>query len=77
MVHCQHDSAWQHANGLSQCTRCGAHRFTDYGALRPEGLPQPLQTRRQLLAERDKAAAFIIAKGHYRVSHWGFSKAFT
>ncbi|WP_265106283.1 DUF6255 family natural product biosynthesis protein [Streptomyces sp. ET3-23] len=75
MVNCQHNAAWRRANGVSQCTRCGARRFTDYGALRPDGLPQPARTRRQLLVERDKAAALIIAKGHYRVSHWGFSRA--
>ncbi|WP_420894532.1 DUF6255 family natural product biosynthesis protein [Streptomyces cinnamoneus] len=38
--HCRHPAGWTHSHGVSRCERCGTRRFTEYGALRPPGLPQ-------------------------------------
>ncbi|WP_425507734.1 DUF6255 family natural product biosynthesis protein [Streptomyces olivoverticillatus] len=39
MPNCPHRSGWTHTRGESRCKCCGVRRFTEYGALRPPGLP--------------------------------------
>ncbi|WP_221462472.1 DUF6255 family natural product biosynthesis protein [Streptomyces olivoverticillatus] len=36
---CSHRGGWTHDAGELRCDGCGTRRFTDYGALRPPGLP--------------------------------------
>ncbi|MEU1779959.1 DUF6255 family natural product biosynthesis protein [Streptomyces abikoensis] len=38
--HCPHDGCWVSDNGEQRCTACGVRRFTDYGGVRPPGLPE-------------------------------------
>ncbi|MEU7131977.1 DUF6255 family natural product biosynthesis protein [Streptomyces sp. NPDC046261] len=56
--HCAHNAGWTHAAGESYCDRCGTRRFTEYGAVRPAGLPHAVvpAARDQEVADRSAAA---------------------
>ncbi|MFI1971731.1 DUF6255 family natural product biosynthesis protein [Streptomyces cinnamoneus] len=37
---CPHRGGWAGGGGELRCGECGTRHFTEYGALRPPGLPQ-------------------------------------
>ncbi|WP_425507736.1 DUF6255 family natural product biosynthesis protein [Streptomyces olivoverticillatus] len=58
---CAHRSGWTHATGESHCNCCGTRRFTQYGALRPPGLPQAVATADRDPRAADRSAALNVA----------------
>ncbi|WP_424889841.1 DUF6255 family natural product biosynthesis protein [Streptomyces sp. XH2] len=55
---CTHRGGWSaRTRGEVRCRDCGTVRFTDYGALRPPGLPCALTPPRRTAIAADRAAA--------------------
>ncbi|MEU4212303.1 DUF6255 family natural product biosynthesis protein [Streptomyces sp. NPDC026206] len=55
---CPHHAGWTHTGGgEARCDTCGTRRFSDYGALRPSGLPHPLTPSGAARRAADRAAA--------------------
>ncbi|MFF7021210.1 DUF6255 family natural product biosynthesis protein [Streptomyces klenkii] len=66
-VRCSHAESWTYpVPGEQRCRTCGTVRFTDYGALRPPGLPQALTPKPRDAGKADRAAATRIAKAPRR-----------
>ncbi|MEU4208601.1 DUF6255 family natural product biosynthesis protein [Streptomyces sp. NPDC026206] len=59
---CPHAWGWTHSAGASHCDRCGIRRFTDYGAVRPPGLPGTVTPSRRSRNAADRAAALNVAR---------------
>ncbi|MGA5133095.1 DUF6255 family natural product biosynthesis protein [Streptomyces olivoreticuli] len=57
MSACLHRTGRARTRGAARCEGCGVVRFTDYGALRPSGLPQALTVSRGSARRADRAAA--------------------
>ncbi|MEU5191885.1 DUF6255 family natural product biosynthesis protein [Streptomyces klenkii] len=71
-VRCSHAEGWAYpAPGEQRCRTCGTVRFTDYGALRPPGLPHALTPKPRDADKADRAAATHIANAPRRVAWWG------
>ncbi|MFI9204553.1 DUF6255 family natural product biosynthesis protein [Streptomyces sp. NPDC053048] len=69
-----HHPEWESAGtGEARCKRCGTRRFTDYGALRPPGLPETVRPPARVRAKADRAAAALISRTAYHLSHWGIA----
>lgn len=67
---CGHRSGWTHAGGRARCEACGVVRFTEYGALRPPGLPQVI-TPGAGGRRADRAAARAVWRAARRPVWWG------
>ncbi|WP_373303655.1 DUF6255 family natural product biosynthesis protein [Streptomyces cinnamoneus] len=61
MTHCPHAAGWTRAEGEARCERCGVRRFTEYGAVRPPGLPQAVVPAARDRYAADRAAARNVA----------------
>ncbi|MEU1822601.1 DUF6255 family natural product biosynthesis protein [Streptomyces abikoensis] len=59
--HCPHDGSWAYAGGEQRCTACGMRRFTDYGGVRPPGLPEAVTPSVERRPDADRSAAIAIA----------------
>ncbi|MFF4220689.1 DUF6255 family natural product biosynthesis protein [Streptomyces nondiastaticus] len=69
---CAHRGGWSaRTRGEARCRDCGTVRFTDYGALRPPGLPDALTPKRRDARKADSAAAAWMANLPRRVVWWG------
>ncbi|WP_370420831.1 DUF6255 family natural product biosynthesis protein [Streptomyces sp. QH1-20] len=67
---CGHGAGWRHTGGEARCGACGVVRFTEYGALRPPGLPQvvtPVGSARRA----DRSAARVVSRTVRRPAWWG------
>ncbi|MFF7688286.1 DUF6255 family natural product biosynthesis protein [Streptomyces syringium] len=67
---CGHRSGWTCVGGEARCGACGVVRFTEYGALRPPGLPQvvtPVGDARRA----DRRAARTVSRTARRPAWWG------
>ncbi|GHC59014.1 DUF6255 family natural product biosynthesis protein [Streptomyces cinnamoneus] len=60
--HCAHGSGWTHTAGESRCNACGTRRFTQYGALRPPGLPRAIGATARDPHAADRTAARNLAR---------------
>ncbi|MEU5052415.1 DUF6255 family natural product biosynthesis protein [Streptomyces sp. NPDC021096] len=60
--HCAHTAGWTHAAGEAHCDRCGTRRFTDYGAVRPAGLPHAVTPSARDREAADRAAAASVRR---------------
>ncbi|WP_373298091.1 DUF6255 family natural product biosynthesis protein [Streptomyces abikoensis] len=58
--HCTHDGSWASASGEQRCTACGMRRFTNYGGVRPPGLPEAVTPSRKRRPDADRSAAIAI-----------------
>ncbi|WP_367621008.1 DUF6255 family natural product biosynthesis protein [Streptomyces olivoreticuli] len=67
---CLHCTGWTRTRGAARCEGCGVVRFTDYGALRPSGLPQALTVSRGSARRADRAAARWVARNARRPKPW-------
>ncbi|WP_418952440.1 DUF6255 family natural product biosynthesis protein [Streptomyces albireticuli] len=63
---CPHLAGWARAGGESRCCACGVVRFTDYGAVRPPGLPQAITPAGGRARRADRAAASWISEAARR-----------
>ncbi|WP_449476932.1 DUF6255 family natural product biosynthesis protein [Streptomyces abikoensis] len=55
---CAHRGGWSaRTRGEARCRDCGTVRFTEYGALRPPGLPHVVTPTRRAALAADRAAA--------------------
>ncbi|MFI9305791.1 DUF6255 family natural product biosynthesis protein [Streptomyces triculaminicus] len=71
-----HHPEWESAGtGEARCKQCGTRRFTDYGALRPPGLPQAVRPPARRRAKADRTAATLISRTAYHLSHWSLSSS--
>lgn len=70
---CHHPEWESTTTGAARCKRCGTRRFADYGALRPRGLPEAVRPPARARARADRAAATLISRTAYHLSHWGLS----
>ncbi len=70
MSACPHGTGWARTRGAVRCEGCGVVRFTDYGALRPPGLPQALTVSRGSARRADRAAAQWVARNAWRPEPW-------
>ncbi|WP_374230785.1 DUF6255 family natural product biosynthesis protein [Streptomyces sp. UNOC14_S4] len=66
---CTHPIGWARTGGAVQCRTCGTHRFTDYAALRPPGLPEWIRPGPRDRRAADRAAASFIALRRARPAH--------
>ncbi|MFI9238558.1 DUF6255 family natural product biosynthesis protein [Streptomyces sp. NPDC053079] len=64
---CAHRSGWRHTGGEACCEACGARRFSDYGALRPSGLPHAVTPDGPARRAADRAAAGRVGEAMRRV----------
>ncbi|MEU1312831.1 DUF6255 family natural product biosynthesis protein [Streptomyces cinnamoneus] len=64
MPHCPHAAGWTRTAGEARCDRCGVRRFTEYGAVRPPGLPQAVVPAVRERYAADRAAACNVALRH-------------
>ncbi len=72
---CPHTSGWDSADGEDRCRACGTRRFTDYGALRPPGLPVALTPKPRDKAQADRTAAHAISHMRYhRLTRWALGR---
>ncbi|WP_372471992.1 DUF6255 family natural product biosynthesis protein [Streptomyces albireticuli] len=62
MANCPHRGGWTHHGGESRCNACGVRRFTDYGAVRPSGLPHAVTPPAPDRHATDRAAALNISR---------------
>ncbi|MCA6092457.1 hypothetical protein LE181_09830 [Streptomyces sp. SCA3-4] len=60
--HCLHGSGWTHTAGESRCDACGTRRFSQYGALRPPGLPHAVRPTPREPHAADRSAARNLAR---------------
>ncbi|MEU1375750.1 DUF6255 family natural product biosynthesis protein [Streptomyces triculaminicus] len=58
---CAHRAGWTRVGGEARCDRCGTRRFTDYGALRPPGMPVAVTPSPESGRAADRAAARWVA----------------
>ncbi|MFI2072544.1 DUF6255 family natural product biosynthesis protein [Streptomyces triculaminicus] len=73
---CPHQAGWtQGEEGVWSCARCGTRRFTDYGALRPPGLPEAKTPSPAARRVADRRAAGYIAFRLPRGLRWGRTEA--
>ncbi|MFF7729643.1 DUF6255 family natural product biosynthesis protein [Streptomyces sp. NPDC008001] len=71
---CSHAAGWTHpAPGEARCRTCGVTRFTEYGAVRPPGLPHALTPKPRDARKADRAAALQIARLPRRRVWWGLA----
>ncbi|MEU7135295.1 DUF6255 family natural product biosynthesis protein [Streptomyces sp. NPDC046261] len=63
---CAHRSGWRHSGGEACCETCGARRFSDYGALRPAGLPRVVTPDGPARLAADRAAAGWVGEAMRR-----------
>ncbi|WP_425315865.1 DUF6255 family natural product biosynthesis protein [Streptomyces olivoreticuli] len=70
MSACLHRMGWAPARGAVRCEGCGVVRFTDYGALRPPGLPQAVTVSRGSALRADRTAAHWVARNAPRPKPW-------
>ncbi|WP_221505299.1 DUF6255 family natural product biosynthesis protein [Streptomyces eurocidicus] len=63
---CPHLAGWAQDGGEARCRACGVVRFTDYGALRPPGLPQAVTPAAGRSRCTDRAAASWISEAARR-----------
>lgn len=75
VVNCQHLERWESGDGEKWCTACGTRRFTEYGALRPPGLPSAVMPSDEERGRADRMAAAVISRTVRHLSHWGLSDA--
>ncbi|MCA6093035.1 hypothetical protein LE181_12790 [Streptomyces sp. SCA3-4] len=61
VTHCPHAAGWTRTAGEARCERCGVRRFTEYGAVRPSGLPQAVVPSPRARRAADRAAARNVA----------------
>ncbi|MHA7960274.1 DUF6255 family natural product biosynthesis protein [Streptomyces sp. L500] len=76
--HCPHDGCWVSDNGEQRCTACGVRRFTDYGGVRPPGLPEAVTPSGKRRPGADRSAATAIAnrfRARRRFWGWGLRAA--
>ncbi|WP_374223828.1 DUF6255 family natural product biosynthesis protein [Streptomyces sp. ISL-11] len=72
---CHHQRGWTHAlGGASRCDECGVRRFTEYGAVRPPGLPQAMTPRPRDRRAADRAAALNVVAARVRGASGGRSR---
>ncbi|MFD0382837.1 DUF6255 family natural product biosynthesis protein [Streptomyces stramineus] len=57
--------------GEARCRTCGVVRFTDYGALRPQEMPQVVTPSARSTYWADRAAAHWISQIARRATWWG------
>ncbi|MEU7131945.1 DUF6255 family natural product biosynthesis protein [Streptomyces sp. NPDC046261] len=57
---CAHSAGWTRSGGEAHCDRCGVRRFTDYGAVRPAGLPHAIVPSPREPEAADRAAAWNL-----------------
>ncbi|MFV8128975.1 DUF6255 family natural product biosynthesis protein [Streptomyces syringium] len=69
MRECGHRSGWACTGGEARCGACGVVRFTEYGALRPPGLPQVITPGGT--GRADRAAARVLSRIARRPAWWG------
>ncbi|WP_425329131.1 DUF6255 family natural product biosynthesis protein [Streptomyces eurocidicus] len=62
MNNCLHHGGWTHHGGESRCDNCGVRRFTEYGAVRPSGLPHAVTPAAPDRRATDRAAALNISR---------------
>ncbi|MFE0044204.1 DUF6255 family natural product biosynthesis protein [Streptomyces albireticuli] len=62
MANCPHRGGWTHHGGESRCNTCGVRRFTEYGAVRPDGLPRAVTPPAPDRRATDRAAALNISR---------------
>ncbi|CAM5533098.1 DUF6255 family natural product biosynthesis protein [Streptomyces abikoensis] len=75
-IRCNHSEGWNHpAPGEARCRRCGVTRFTEYGAVRPPGLPYVRTPEPEAARRADRAAATWIANLPRRRTWWGLRPA--
>ncbi|GHG72607.1 hypothetical protein GCM10018779_48090 [Streptomyces griseocarneus] len=75
-INCPHQAGWtQSEDGVWRCARCGTRRFTDYGALRPPGLPEAKAPRPGARRAADRRAANFITFRLPRGLRWGRTEA--
>ncbi|MEU1372419.1 DUF6255 family natural product biosynthesis protein [Streptomyces triculaminicus] len=67
---CPHTSGWDATHGEERCRSCGTRRFTQYGALRPPGLPVTLAPSPRDKGQADRSASMVIAHTLGRLSGW-------
>ncbi|MFI1257168.1 DUF6255 family natural product biosynthesis protein [Streptomyces netropsis] len=67
---CGHRSGWTRTGGEARCEACGVVRFTEYGALRPPGLPQVITPVEGAL-RADRRAARMVSRTARRPAWWG------
>lgn len=70
MSACLHRTGWARTRGAARCEGCGVVRFTDYGTLRPPGLPQAVTVSRGSAHHADRAAAHWVARNTRRPKPW-------
>ncbi|MEV5377882.1 DUF6255 family natural product biosynthesis protein [Streptomyces nondiastaticus] len=71
-IRCSHSEGWTYpVPGEQRCRSCGTVRFTDYGAVRPPGLPHALTPKPRDARKADRAAAAWIANAPRRGTWWG------
>ncbi|MFH8784880.1 DUF6255 family natural product biosynthesis protein [Streptomyces roseoverticillatus] len=71
-IRCNHREGWNYpVPGEARCRTCGTVRFTDYGAVRPPGLPSALTPKPRDARKADRAAAAWIANSPRRRAWWG------
>ncbi|MEU2873876.1 DUF6255 family natural product biosynthesis protein [Streptomyces olivoreticuli] len=70
MSACPHRTGWARTRGEARCEGCVVVRFTDYGALRPPGLPQAVTGSRGSAHRADRAAAQWVARSTRRPKPW-------
>ncbi|WP_372471988.1 DUF6255 family natural product biosynthesis protein [Streptomyces albireticuli] len=63
---CTHPVGWTHTRGEARCRACGVVRFTDYGAVRPPGLPEAVTPAPAGARCADRAAASWISEAARR-----------
>ncbi|WP_374206181.1 DUF6255 family natural product biosynthesis protein [Streptomyces roseoverticillatus] len=71
---CAHRGGWSaRTRGEARCRDCGIIRFTEYGALRPPGLPHAATPPRRTAITADRAAAQQMSRIARRRAWWGLS----
>ncbi|MEV4924444.1 DUF6255 family natural product biosynthesis protein [Streptomyces roseoverticillatus] len=71
---CAHRGGWSaRTRGEARCRDCGTVRFTDYGALRPPGLPHVATPPRRTAVAADRAAAQQMSRIPRRTGRWWLS----
>ncbi|MFH8789906.1 DUF6255 family natural product biosynthesis protein [Streptomyces roseoverticillatus] len=69
---CTHRAGWTtRTRGEVHCRGCGTVRFTDYGALRPPGLPHAVAPKPRDARRADRAAATWIVNLPRKRVWWG------
>ncbi|MBF6044293.1 hypothetical protein GO001_03535 [Streptomyces sp. NRRL B-1677] len=73
VLRCTHRGGWAaRTRGEARCRDCGTVRFTDYGALRPPGLPDAATPPRRTALAADRAAAQQMARITRRPVWWAW-----